>query len=114
MITLYGLKNCDSCQKAKKWLNFNNVGYTYHDIRQDGLNEATLMLWSHSIDLEICLNRRSTTWRNLPDTDKNKINNQNVINYFLKYPTLIKRPILKNNNSIIIGFDSKVYVRELK
>ena len=114
MITLYGLKNCDSCQKAKKWLNFNDVDYTYHDIRQDGLNEATLMLWSHSIDLEICLNRRSTTWRNLPDTDKNKINNQNVINYFLKYPTLIKRPILKNNNSIIIGFDSKVYVRELK
>ena len=105
MIILYGLKNCDSCTKAKKWLTLKKIDYIYHDIRIDGLNEATLELWSNIVNLELLLNRRSTTWRNLPDADKNKINNENIINYFLMYPTLIKRPIIKNNNSIFIGFN---------
>jgi len=114
MITLYGIKNCDSCQKAKKWLTLNKINHTFHDFRQDGLNEDTLMSWSTLINLELCLNRRSITWRNLSGIDKNTINGQNIINYFLKYPTLIKRPILKNNNSITVGFDPDVFTKELK
>jgi|TARA_B110000914_G_C15518200_1_gene475069 arsenate reductase len=113
MIILYGLKNCDSCKKAKKWLALNKINYNYHDIRADGLNEVTLELWSNIVNLELLLNRRSTTWRNLPDADKNKINNENIIHYFLAYPTLIKRPIIKNNNLIFIGFNSDELKKKL-
>jgi Spx/MgsR family transcriptional regulator len=112
MIILYGIKNCDSCKKARKWLDLNKIDYIYHDIRINGLDAMILGEWSSTINLESLLNRRSTTWRKLSKTDKQRINNENIIHYFLTYPTLIKRPIIKYKNSIFVGFDPEIFSRQ--
>jgi len=113
MIILYGIKNCDSCQKAKKWLISNKIEFKYHDFRNHGLTHKILRLWLTIIDWELFLNKRSTTWRELPEDYKNLIDGKTCIDYFIKQPTLIKRPIIKDGQSIIIGYKPDVYQLKL-
>ena len=66
MTTLYGIKNCDTIRKARRWLKENGVDYTFHDVREDGISESLLNAWMKTLDWELLLNRRGTTWRQLP------------------------------------------------
>ena len=109
MTTLYGIKNCDTVRKARKWLEAENIEYTFHDVRSDGLDKKDLCAWVKSVGWEALLNRRGTTWRKLPDKDKETINETNAIQLMLAQPALIKRPVLLHKKSIHVGFKSAEY-----
>ena len=73
MITVYGIKNCDTCRKALKWLDAENIEHEFHDFRADGLGEKTLSAWIKGVGWETLLNRRGTTWRKLPEVDRDTL-----------------------------------------
>ncbi|MDG0971051.1 MAG: ArsC family reductase [Porticoccaceae bacterium] len=109
MITLYGIKNCDTIKKARKWLTDNSVEYNFHDVRTDGIDAATLDGWIDLVGLETILNRRGTTWRKLDSDDQNGVNRSNVTALLLKYPAIIKRPVLDLDGTITVGFKAEQY-----
>ena len=109
MVILYGIKNCDSVKKARVWLTENNVQFKFHDFRSDGLTESIIDNWLKRTEWELLLNRRGLTWRNLDASVKETINHANIIDVLLEHPTLIKRPVLKYEEIVTIGFNSDVY-----
>lgn len=109
MTTLYGIKNCDTVKKARKWLDAAGISYRFHDIRTDGLEPAKLTAWSQSVGWETILNRRGATWRQLPEAVKENINDNNILSLMLESPTLIKRPVLEHREELRIGFNEAVY-----
>lgn len=113
MLTLYGIKNCDTVKKARGWLDANNKTYTFHDYRTDGLNEALLDKLERGLGWENMLNKRSTSWRQLTDEQKQDLDRNKAMQLMLETPTLIKRPILDNNNKLIIGFKADHYQQAL-
>jgi len=104
LITLYGIKNCDTCRKALKWLDSENIAHKFHDFRADGLDEKNLSAWIAGIGWETLLNRRGTTWRNLPEADREGLTPDNAAALMLKYPTLIKRPVFDTGGTYLVGF----------
>ena len=92
MITIYGLKNCDSCRKAKAWLEAGDHEVSLHDLRDDGVAAADLEDWLVRLGWERLLNRRSTTWRGLPPAEKEGLDSAAAKRLMLAHPTLIKRP----------------------
>ena len=109
MITLYGIKNCDTMKKARKWLESHDVDYSFHDVRTDGLDEKTLKAWVKSAGWETLLNTRGMTWRKLSDKDKNNITEDKAIQLMLDQPAMIKRPVLKQGRKIHVGFKEQEY-----
>ncbi|GDF27238.1 ArsC family reductase [Escherichia coli] len=65
MVTLYGIKNCDTIKKARRWLEANNIDYRFHDYRVDGLDSELLNGFINELGWEALLNTRGTTWRKL-------------------------------------------------
>ncbi len=108
-ITLYGLKNCDSCKKARLWLEEHHISYTFHDVRADGITRALIASWLESHDWETLLNRRSTTWRQLDDDIKEPMDTGRALKLMLEYPTLVKRPVLQHSTNITVGFSPARY-----
>jgi len=109
MITIYGIKNCDTVKKARRWLEANDVAFQFHDFRVEGLDEKTINSWLSSVSWEILLNKRGTTWRNLDDPRKDQLDQATAIELMLKNPTLIKRPVLSNNSGCMVGFKEADY-----
>lgn len=104
MLTLYGIKNCDTIKKARRWLEDHGVEYQFHDFRQDGLDKKLLTSWVDTLGWETLVNKRSTTWRNLSDKDKSISTKQQAIKLLELNPTLIKRPVVQNKNKLLVGF----------
>jgi len=104
MLNLYGIKNCDTVKKARRWLEEHGVEYQFHDFRQDGLDENLLTSWVKELGWETVVNKRSTTWRNLSDKEKEISTNTQAIKLLAANPTLIKRPITQNNKILLVGF----------
>lgn len=109
MPTVYGIKNCDTVKKARKWLDTRQVEYLFHDFRQDGLTKSQLQSWVKQVGWEILLNRRGTTWRKLSEDEKQSINQTRAIALMLEQPTLIKRPVIEVENEVVIGFSEQSY-----
>ncbi|MDC9728433.1 MAG: ArsC family reductase [Methyloprofundus sp.] len=109
MITVYGIKNCDSVKKARKWLTENNLDYQFHDFRSDGINEELIQSFIAYDGWEKLLNKRSTSWKQLDAADKENITEEKVIVLFLATPTLIKRPVLVAEKHFFIGFNAENY-----
>ncbi len=109
MTTLYGIKNCDTVRKARKWLEAQEIAFTFHDFRTDGLDETTLRDWMKQIDWKILLNRRGTTWRKLPESDRENIGAEKAIQLMLANSTLIKRPVLCHADAVHVGFKPDDY-----
>lgn len=107
MITIYTLKNCDTCKKALKWLDENNVAHRNHDIRADGLPLETIKDIVSSLGWETAVNRRSTTWRGLSESEKADIDDAKAIALIEANPTLMKRPVFDTGDSMFAGFDAK-------
>ena len=97
MINIYGLKNCDSCRKASKWLDNNGLDYNFYDFKNFSLSDSLLSKWIEIHSLEKILNKRSTTWRNLSESLKNNFE-KNYIKIIIENPSLIKRPIWEFKN----------------
>ena len=104
MITVYGLKNCDTCRNARKWLKAEGLDFTFHDVRADGLTEETLSGWIRALGWETLLNRRGTTWRKLPDDEKEGVDEARAKALMLSQPALIKRPVFEKAGQVIVGF----------
>ena len=94
MLDIYGLKNCDTCRKAKKALDGAELAYTFHDVREDNVTKAQISKWAKAVGTEKLLNKASTTWRNLPDADKGNVTDKKAIDLMAKNPALIKRPVI--------------------
>lgn len=109
MITVYGIKNCDTVKKARRWLEANGVAFQFHDFRDDGINEKMIHFWLQFVNWEILLNKRSTTWRQVDQTQRDTINRESAIELMLAFPSIIKRPVLVKNDSILVGFDATIY-----
>ncbi len=108
-VVLYGIKNCDTVKKARYWLEAHKIEYTFHDFRADGLNEDVLKDFLKHVDWEILLNKRGTTWRKLPDKQKNEIDSQKALELMNDNLTLIKRPVLAHGKNYFVGFAETDY-----
>ncbi|WP_246201666.1 ArsC family reductase [Budvicia diplopodorum] len=109
---LYGIKNCDTIKKARRWLEEHQVDYRFHDYRADGLDEALLQQLIDRLGWEPLLNTRGTTWRKLSDEQKSATNNQAAAKaLMLEQPSIIKRPVLARNDSgtMLLGFSADGY-----
>lgn len=109
MTTLYGISNCDTIKKARKWLQEQNVDYEFHDFRKDGLDEKLLSAWVKKVGWETLLNKRGTTWRKLDDDSKNNVDESSAIQIMLDNPAIIKRPVLVAGKTVEVGFDPDRY-----
>jgi Spx/MgsR family transcriptional regulator len=109
MITLYGIPNCDTVRKARNWLNDNNIDYQFHNFKKDGLEQQTIEQWLKLTKWEVLLNKKSMTWRKLPDESKTDIDQEKAIRIMLANTSIIKRPVFVYNNQICIGFSNEAY-----
>ena len=101
---IYGLKNCDTCRKAKKWLAEQGVDHRLHDVRADGLDRATVASWAGALGWDNLLNKRGTTWRGLDDAIKESVDEAKAIDLMAEHPALIKRPVFDHGGSLGLGF----------
>lgn len=108
-IVLYGIKNCDTIKKAKKWLMDEGVKFTFHDYRQNGLDAVLLNKLEQQLGWEAMINKRGTTWRQLDETVKASINKDSAKAIMLENPAIIKRPILDNGTTLALGFSTGQY-----
>ena len=104
MIVVHGLKNCDTCRKAMKWLAAEGLEARLHDVRADGLDATMLGRWVGALGWEKLLNRRGTTWRKLPDADTANVDEAKAKALMLEHPALIKRPVFEKGDQVILGF----------
>ncbi|MGO1118689.1 arsenate reductase [Rhodovibrionaceae bacterium A322] len=105
MITLYGIKSCDTCRKALKWLAAEGLDHSYHDLRADGLEEALVADWLAALGWEKLLNKSSTTWRQLDPADKEGLDDSKALTLLMAHPTLIKRPVFVRPGKVpLVGF----------
>ena len=110
MTTLYGIRNCDTVRKARKWLEAHDLPFAFHDFHTDGLDEAALRDWVKAVGWETLLNRRGATWRKLPEDRREGIDEERAIRLMLDNPTLIKRPVLvTDDGQFHVGFTSDTY-----
>ena len=109
IIKIYGIRNCDTVKKALKYLINKDIPHQYIDLRIDSISEYEFTTMLDVIGLEVLINKRSTTFRSLTEYEKNNINYELV----LKFPTLIKRPVLVQDKRIMVGFNEKKYANFL-
>lgn len=114
MLIVYGISNCDTIKKAKKWLNENQVDYRFHDYRKDGLDRSLLERFEAALGWQTLLNQRGTTWRNLPDSVRDNIDRPSALEAMLEQPALIKRPLVDTGQDTFIGFKAEEWTRRLK
>jgi len=110
MYILYGIKNCDKVRAARKWLDAEEITFKFEDIRDNPVNHSDWSNWIGRLGVDLLINRRSTTWKQLPEDDKQDSSNFNALKLLEKYPTLMKRPLLTSNGKpTLVGFSSKQY-----
>ncbi len=108
-LKLYGIPNCDKVRAARRWLDQQGKEYEFVDLRNPGINQQTLLTWSNQVGWESLLNRRSTSWRSLDDTDKTNLNENSACLLMQQNPTLIKRPVLSHSDAILLDFSASEY-----
>ena len=107
MLTIYGIKSCDTCRRARKFLTEHNIEFQFHDLREDGLDIQMLERWSDRMGWQKLLNKQSLTWRKIPEVDRNDMARDKALAAMIDSPTLIKRPVLEANKFIAVGFSEK-------
>ena len=108
-VTIYGIKNCDTMKKARAWLDARGVAYTFHDYASAGIDRASLECWARQVGWERLCNRAGTTFRKLPDADKDALTETKAVALMLAQPSMIKRPVVENGGKLIVGFKPEIY-----
>jgi arsenate reductase len=109
MIALYGIKNCDTMKKARSWLDAHKIAYRFHDYKTEGIEKAMLEAWVKKLGWEVLLNRAGTTFRKLPDADREGLTEKRAIALMLAQPSMIKRPVLEKGALLTAGFKPEQY-----
>src|SRR5579862_1670297 len=108
-VTIYGIKNCDTMKKARAWLEKHGVAYDFHDYKALGIERGRLEDWAGKVGWEVLLNRAGTTFRGLPEKDKEGLGEKKAIALMLAQPSMIKRPVLDLGNKLLVGFKPEQY-----
>ena len=108
-ITIYGIKNCDTMKKARGWLEEHGVAYEFHDYKASGIDRTHLEAWIDEAGLDTVLNRAGTTFRKLPDADRENLTQEKAIALMIDQPSMIKRPVLEADGKLLIGFKPEIY-----
>src|ERR1700741_2506622 len=103
-ITIYGIKNCDTMKKARAWLDGHGVKYDFHDYKSEGITKDKLKACSDELGWEALLNRAGTTFRKLPDADREGLNERKALALMLGHPSMVKRPVLEIGAKLLVGF----------
>jgi arsenate reductase len=111
-LTVYGIKNCDTIRKARAWLEVRGIPYGFHDYKLAGIDEARLRAWTAELGWEKLLNRAGTTFRKLPDADKQGLDEDKAVALMLAQPSMIKRPVLDLGDRRLVGFDAAAWAAE--
>lgn len=106
---IYDIKNCDTMKKAMKWLDDHNVSYEFHNLKKVDMDQDVLKQAIDQHGWETVINKRGTTWRGLPQTIQNEMNDEKAINIANDNPSILKRPLLLRLGQTYIGFDKKTY-----
>lgn len=109
MVILYGISNCDTVRKARKWLESESISYQFHDFRKDGLEKDQVAGWLETMGWERLVNKRSTSWKALDETERKAMDNEKALCAILDAPTLIKRPLLDHDGQLRVGFKAEEY-----
>ena len=114
-IIVYGIPNCDTTKKALVLLKKYKVDFSFHDYKENGITPQKLEAWCKKTGWDIILNKRSTTWRELDETEQKNITGQPAATkLMLKSNSIIKRPIIEINNHLLVGFNEKEIIKHLK
>ena len=105
-IKIYGIKSCDTVKKALKYLSINNIAYEFIDFRVDPISKNVLQKMIEKVGFVVLINKRSTTYRTLTESEKDNVD----FKLILKYPTLIKRPVMIRDEKIMVGFSEQKYL----
>lgn len=110
---MYGIRNCDSIKKARAWLDARHVDYRFHDYKTQGIAGDRLDRWCREVGWEAVLNRAGTTFRKLPDADKQALDAAKAMVLMLAQPSIIKRPVLEIDGLLLVGFTPESYTRAI-
>ena len=108
-VTIYGIKNCDTMKKARAWLDKKGVAYDFHDYKAAGIERGRLEGWAGKVGWETLLNRAGTTFRKLPEAEKQGLDEDKAVALMLAQPSMIKRPVLDLGDRRIAGFKPDIY-----
>ena len=112
---IYGIKNCDTMKKARAWLDAKGVAYTFHDYKAQGVDRGRLEGWAERVGWEALLNRAGTTFRKLPEADKEGLNQKKAVALMLAQPSMIKRPVLDlGDGRLLVGFKPDAYAEAFR
>lgn len=117
MVTVYGIKNCDTVKRALKALDGEAIAYRFHDFKIDGLTPGKAQQWIDALGMDAVLNRRGTTWRRLDDAIRDGVTADNAAALLASQPSLIKRPVIEHPGGVRVGFartDEAVILAELR
>ncbi len=109
MTIMYGISNCDTIKKAKKYLSDNNHEFTFHDYRKDGITAELVSEFAAHIDWQDLVNKRGTTYRQLSDEQKQNLDKESALALLIEQPAMIKRPVLVHNGQYHLGFKAAQY-----
>jgi arsenate reductase len=109
MTTIYGIKACDTMQKARAWLAAHGVDVAFHDYKARGIERARLEGWARQVGWEVLLNRSGTTFRKLADAERADLSEAKAIDLMLAQPSMIKRPVLETDGGLLVGFKPDAY-----
>ena len=109
MTVLFGIKNCDTVRKARRWLEEHDVAFTFHDVRSDGLTQEQVAKWIGALGWEVVLNKRSTSWKTIDASRRENLDADSVNALLVELPTLIKRPVLEYDGAVYVGFKADTY-----
>jgi Spx/MgsR family transcriptional regulator len=113
MTVIYGIKNCDTMKKARAWLDARKIAYEFHDYKSQGIDRPHLERWVAALGWEALLNRAGTTFRKLPDAEKQGLTEGKAIALMLAQPSMIKRPVLEKDGGVLAGFRPEAFEKLL-
>ena len=106
---LYGIPNCDTVRKARKWLDAQGIAYEFHDFKKEGVDAGRVARWVDAAGLDTVLNRRGTTWRKLSDEEKARAEGNEAVSLLVQHPSMIKRPVVEHGDTVLVGFKEDIW-----
>lgn len=114
-IIVYGIPNCDTTKKALVLLKAHTVDLSFHDYKEKGITAQKLKEWCKKTGWEMILNKRSTTWRELDEAEQKKVTDEPAaIKLMMKNNSIIKRPIIEINETLLVGFNETAIIKHIK